>query len=58
MHGRRIVFGQERPHGALYAVARELLRVVPTLALDERQSVERLVVLHRLLRLAVGPTER
>ena len=58
MHGRRVVFGQESSHGALHAVARELLWVVPTLALDERQSVECPVVLNGLLRLAVGPAER
>ena len=58
MHDRRVVFGQERPHGALHTVARELLWVVPTLALDEREPVECLVVVHRLLRLPVGTRER
>ena len=53
-----VVFGQERPHGALDAVARKLLRVVATLALDERQPAECLVVPDGLLRLAARPAER
>ncbi|GAA3862911.1 hypothetical protein [Haloarcula argentinensis] len=57
MHRFWVVFGQEVANGALHAVVREILWVVPTLALDERQSKERLVVPDGLLRLAAGPAE-